>query len=753
MLSSRIQGEASKNEEVLATVRPVALGLATLYCFLAVEDVLLGSEGSGTTAISATALIALGMAILGGIVGRFQLRAAWGNPLIFALAALLLGSAGYTVPALEGGADQAVIPLTILGSGMVMYSRRWIATTALVGGAVAVTTTTTVGTETIQLLASVAIASGLAMVLATHRIGVHTRLQAFYKEARQRRDDLEASERRYALAMEGASDGLYDWDHETDAVYYSARWKALLGLGDDEVGTDPEEMLGRIHPDDEGRVRELLAKHLSSEHDHFECEFRILHKDESYRLALVRGASIRDAEGRALRTAGSLTDLTGRGVFDALTGLPNRRLLLDRVTRAIEHSHRGHHDFALLFVDLDRFKLINDTLGHRAGDQVLAEVAARLQTCVRASDTVARLGGDEFVVVLEQIDLPDGAHISIDRIVKKLSERYQVQEREFYVQPSIGVVLDTRGYSSAEVLIGDADTAMYQAKSMNQGWAVFDSTMKERSTARLQLETELRSALERDEFYLEYQPFVNLADGSIEGYEALVRWRHPQRGVVPPGEFIPTLEETGLINRLGRWVLREACREMQERFPDSGDTGTPTLSVNVSRKQLLDVGLVRQVEDVLEQTGFSPQRLRLEITETAIIEQTDRAIATLTQVKAMGIEVMMDDFGTGHSSLGALGDLPIDTLKIDQSFVARLTSEKDGLEVVRTIIKMGTHLGLKVIAEGIETQEQLRLLRESDCPTGQGYLLARPAVLDQEGDPEQTAVVAAVEDVSAGAPH
>lgn len=529
--------------------------------------------------------------------------------------------------------------------------------------------------------------------------------------------------------MDGASDGLYDWNHETNEVYYSARWKSLLGHGEDEIGTAPEEVFERIHPDDEIRVRDLFTQHFAGPDGHFECEFRILHKDGSYRLGLVRGASIRDDAGKALRTAGSLTDLTGRGVFDALTGLPNRRLLLDRVNRAIEHQHRGHQDFALLFIDLDRFKLINDTLGHHAGDQVLAEVAARLQTCVRASDTVARLGGDEFVVILEQIDLPDGAEISIERIIRRLNEPFALEGRDFYIRASVGVVMETRPYSTADAIIRDADTAMYQAKSMNQGWVVFDSSMRLQSSAQLQLETELRSALENDEFYLEYQPFVSLTDNKIEGYEALVRWNHPERGNVPPSEFIPTMENTGMINRLGKWVLHEACREIQELYPEVDAEGRPTLSVNVSRKQLLDTGLTHQIQGILKDTGFDSERLRLEITETAIVEQADLAITTLSQIKEMGIEVMMDDFGTGHSSLGALGDLPIDTLKIDQSFIARLTSDQDGLEVVRTIIQMATHLGLKVIAEGIETEEQLQMLKDSSCPTGQGYHLARPAVL------------------------
>ncbi|MGI9626346.1 MAG: EAL domain-containing protein [Longimicrobiales bacterium] len=730
MLGSKIQGEGSKNEEVLASVRPVALGLAALFCYLAIETLVLGGGSAYGGPLFVTAMTALAMATLVGSVARLKLPERWGHPLLFCLALLVFQSVtlvGYTITGRLGAAG---IPLAILGAGMVMYSRRWLVATAAIGSLSTLLPLRPYSTADLQALASMLIATCVAILAIAHRSRVHKRLRTVHRDARERRSDLEASERRYALAMEGASDGLYDWDHQTNEVYYSARFKAILGQTNENFGTSPDEMLARIHPDDEERTQELLKKHFEGQDGHFECEFRILHEDGSYRLALVRGASIRDELGKAVRTAGSLTDLTGRGVFDALTGLPNRRLFLDRVKRAIEHSQRGHQDFALLFIDLDRFKLINDTLGHQAGDHVLVEVAARLQTCVRASDTVARLGGDEFVVILEQIELPDGAHISIQRILKRLSEPFPVKGRDFYVSASIGVVLDTRPYSDADSLIQDADTAMYQAKSHHAGWVVFDSSMRERSSARLQLESELRGALDRNEFTLEYQPFVSLDEGHIEGYEALVRWKHPTRGQVPPSEFIPILEETGMINRLGLWVLEEACREMQQKFPESDAHGHPCLSVNVSRKQLLDKSLIHQVQQTLEETGFEPKRLRLEITETAIVEQTDLAIATLVDIKDLGIEVMMDDFGTGHSSLGALGSLPIDTLKIDQSFIARLTSEVDGLEVVRTIIKMAQHMGIKVIAEGIETEEQLKLLQESECASGQGYLLARPAKLE-----------------------
>ena len=390
MLGTRIQGEATKNQEVATAVRPVALGLAALFSFLALEDLLTSS--SGGTPAATTALFALALATLGGVAGRLPPKPKWGHPILFGIAALMLASAGITVEALDAGANPGLIPLTILASGMVMYSRRWIVATASAGAIAAICLINPLPGALFQSLGSAAIATGLAVLAATHRSRVHAQQRAIHKDVRRKRMELEESERRYALAMEGASDGLYDWDHESNEVYYSGRWKELLGLPDDEIGTSPDDLFNRIHPDDEELFRNLLSRHIEGPDGHFECEFRILHYDGSYRLALARGASIRDANGKATRTAGSLTDLTGRGVFDPLTGLPNRRLLLDRVHRAIEHRQRGHQDFALLFIDLDRFKLINDTLGHGAGDEVLREVAARLQTCVRASDTVARLG-------------------------------------------------------------------------------------------------------------------------------------------------------------------------------------------------------------------------------------------------------------------------------------------------------------------------------------------------------------------------
>ena len=442
---------------------------------------------------------------------------------------------------------------------------------------------------------------------------------------------------------------------------------------------------------------------------------------------LARGASQRDGQGRAVRMAGSVTDLSTRGLFDPLTGLPNRRLLIDRLERALAGRTRDGGDFSVLFVDLDRFKLVNDTLGHPAGDALLVEAAARIQTCVRASDTVARLGGDEFVVLLERVDVPDGVVVTIDRIQSRLAESVRVGGRDLHVRASVGAVMDTREYDDPLDLLRDADTAMYEAKQRGDPWAVFDLAMRQRLSERLSLEAELHMALRCEQFVVHYQPIVDMDSERVIGYEALVRWEHPERGLVPPGVFIEVMEETGLILELGEWVLRTACREIMTAFPGTG-ADLPSVSVNVSRRQLRPT-FAQEVKALLDEVGFDPQRLKLEITETAILQQPEFAVETLRQLRALGIQIMMDDFGTGHSSLGVLQVLPIDQLKIDRSFIHRIGDDAQAAEMVRAIIAMGRGLGLRIVAEGVETPTQLDSLRSFDCDLGQGFLFARPAEL------------------------
>ena len=414
---------------------------------------------------------------------------------------------------------------------------------------------------------------------------------------------------------------------------------------------------------------------------------------------------------------------------DALTGLPNRALFMDHLRLAVERARRPKKKylFAVLFLDLDRFKIINDSLGHTMGDQLLVATAGRIQKCLRHLDTVARFGGDEFAVLLDGVeDVNDTIRVA-QRLQRELTTPINVGGHEVFTSVSIGIALSNTGYERPEDVVRDADTAMYRAKAAGKSrYEIFDTGMHSRAVALLRLETDLRRAVEREEFVVHYQPIVSLSDDSIQGFEALVRWRHPERGLVTPSEFIPVAEETGLIIPLGRWVLREACRQMH-RLQAASPARPLSLSVNLSGKQFMQPDLVGQVKQVLSETGFDPRRLHLEITESSVIENTETVTEMLMQLRALGIRLSMDDFGTGYSSLSYLHRFPIHTLKIDRSFVSGGDGEN---EIVRTIIMLARNMGMDIVAEGVETKEQLAYLKELKCEYGQGFLFSRPLDLD-----------------------
>ena len=413
---------------------------------------------------------------------------------------------------------------------------------------------------------------------------------------------------------------------------------------------------------------------------------------------------------------------------DPLTGLPNRALFMDRLERAVERAkRRKEYIFAVLYLDLDRFKVVNDSLGHTIGDQLLIECARRLETCIRTVDTVARLGGDEFVLLLEDIqDITDATRVA-DRIQHDLAQPCDLDDHRLFVSVSIGVILSASRYEQPADILRDVDLAMYRAKALGRGrYEVFDVAMRERALTLLELESDLRRALECKEFFLHYQPILSLATNRIVGFEALVRWQHPDRGVVAPAEFIPMAEETGLIIPMGHWVLYEAChqlREWQTAFPMNPPL---TVSVNLSVKQFMQADLIERISAVLAQLGLDTGSLKLELTESIIVEDAEAIKATLSKLRALGIQVQIDDFGTGYSSLSYLQHLPIDTLKIDRTFVSRIGSEGNGSEIVQTILTLAHDLGMKVVAEGVETRDQLTKLQGLHCEYGQGYLWAKP---------------------------
>jgi len=412
---------------------------------------------------------------------------------------------------------------------------------------------------------------------------------------------------------------------------------------------------------------------------------------------------------------------------DALTGLPNRVLFAEHLKLAVERAKRPkRYLFAVLFLDLDRFKNINDSLGHTVGDQLLIGIARRLEDCLRHIDTVARLGGDEFAVLLDGIEDSSDAVRVAERLQKALRQPLNLGGHEVFTSASIGIALSSTGYEQPEEVVRDADTAMYRAKALGKArHEIFDTEMHARAVTLLQLENDLRRAVERDEFCVYYQPIISLDGGGIYGFEALIRWQHPERGLVAPSQFITVAEETGLIIPMGRWVLREACRQMrqwQKQFPS---VRSLTLSVNLSGKQLTQPDLVAQVEQILRESDFDPRLLQLEITESAVIENTRTVTEMLLQLRDLGLRLSMDDFGTGYSSLSYLHRFPINTIKIDRSFINSQESGDEN-EIVRTIIMLARSMGMNVVAEGVETHDQLSYLKSLDCEYGQGFLFSRP---------------------------
>jgi diguanylate cyclase (GGDEF)-like protein/PAS domain S-box-containing protein len=547
------------------------------------------------------------------------------------------------------------------------------------------------------------------------RVEVHlARLRA---EAAVRR-----SEERFALAVAGSNDGIWDWDIEKGEIWFSPRWKAQLGLEEDEVGVTPGEWFARVHPDDLGQLKAAIEGTIAAPELSLQIEHRLLHKDGSYRWMLARGRAL-DRDGKTVRLAGSLTETTDRKLADPVTGLANRVLFQER----LDHAAKATRDFAVLLVNLDRFRSVNDTYGLHVGDELLASVARRIENCAGASEVIANLGADEFGVLVEA----SAAVRLAERIRSTLRDGYAIGTEEVYAGASVGVALRRPEHFDGESVLRDAQLALRRAKADGGGRVeMADPGEQADALRRLALERDLRRAVERNEIEPWYQPIVRLEDGVVVGFEALARWRR-DGAMVSPAEFIPVAEETGLIGAVDAQILRRACADLA-RWPSQGLF--PFVTVNLSAKQFGEPGLLDLVAGVLEETGLDPRRLKLEITEGTIMRDPVAAQSGVEALATRRVGIAIDDFGTGYSSLAYLHRFRADTLKIDRSFVSGLDRGDSGLAIVRAIIGLAHSLRMRVVAEGVETAPQRRILEELGCGFGQGYHFAKPLPRDEAAD-------------------
>jgi len=546
------------------------------------------------------------------------------------------------------------------------------------------------------------------------------------------------AQERFATAVRGSRDGLWDWNLLTDEVYFAPQFNQMLGLDDGTLSPRPEEWISLILSEDLGLFQSKLESHINGSEDIFECEIRMIHADGDPRWMLCRGAAIRDPDGRAIRLAGSLAEITEMKMaqralkraaeHDRLTDLPNRSLFLKHAQRAIENQSDQRDDlFAILFFDFDRFKVINDSLGHKVGDELLISIAERFHAELRPYDVAARFGGDEFVVLLNNLKSPNEGREIAGRLLDAFAMPHAIDGRLVKSTASIGLVSSDMGYTSGDEMIRDADTAMYQAKSTGRGRVVvFDSQMHEQAMDRLTLEEDLEYSIQRDELRLHYQPIMDLETGALVGFEALVRWMHPKRGLVPPDHFIGIAEDNGFILDIGQWVLRTACEQIIRWNSDRPAANPLFMNVNVSKRQLTHPDCIDTIRMVINETEIDPAILKIEITESTIVDNRSDIIPTLEGIRDLGCRLAMDDFGTGHSSLSGLHRFPIDILKIDRSFIASMEESRELAAVVHSIVTLAQHLGMDIVAEGIETPAQIAILQTHAVEYGQGFHFSKP---------------------------
>lgn len=548
--------------------------------------------------------------------------------------------------------------------------------------------------------------------------------------------ELQRREARLRVAVEGAGDGLWEWNFRTGDVYFSPRCSAILGFSAEEATEAPTRWLDRVHPEDLKFLRARLDAHIEGSRGVFDCEHRLVNGFGDPRWILARGRAVRDLEGHVTGMSGFMMDITDRkrqeeqaihrSLHDHLTGLANRGLFIDRVERALSIPDRdGGGHLSVMFVDLDYFKKVNDLYGHRSGDQVLIEVGRRLESVLRPGDTVARLGGDEFGILLANVQGVDLAVHVAERILDLVSQPITIGRNALVVNASIGIATSENGYMDAASIIDDADLAMYRAKSLGRSrFEVCNPAMHQNAIARINLESELSQAIDRQQFVLHYQPIVDLDSGRVAGVEAMVRWEHPVQGVLTPSQFIDVAERSGLIVPLGWRVLKGSCQMVgswRREIPEAEDV---FLSVNVSPKVLMDDGMQGRLEEILESAGLPPSALVLEFPETMIHDHGDQVRGCLENLQLLGVRLAIDDFGLEHGSISQLDWKIFDTLKLDPTITKRVNLVAEGDRLPPSLVGVAAQLGIRVIAEGVETGEQLEALCRMGCQMAQGFWFA-----------------------------
>ena len=581
--------------------------------------------------------------------------------------------------------------------------------------------------------------TGNAVVNGRGETEIHT-VSRDVSGRRANEEALRQAEEKYRSIFENAVEGIFRTTPAGRYLDANPSLARIYGFASvEELRATFSDIAGQLYVDSNRRAEFVQRMDETGEVSSFESQIR--RKDGELIWISENARVVRDETGATSYYEGTVEDITATreskerllhdALHDQLTGLSNRALFMDRLEQKFARLERRPDSlFAVLFLDFDRFKNINDSLGHLAGDQLLKAISGRLQECLRPGDSVSRFGGDEFAILLENVRELGDATLVAERVQKAMMRPFQLGSQQVFSSASIGIALGHSQYERAEDLLRDADMAMYRAKARGKArHEVFDAEMHTRAVALLQLETDLRWAIERDEFRLHYQPIVKLEDGEVIGFEALIRWQHPQRGLVSPAEFIPIAEETGWIVPIGKWVLEEACAQLA-RWQTETQISL-SMSVNLSGKQFSQPDLIELIEKIITESGIAPGSLKLEITESAIMEDAQIVTSRLLQLRKLGVRLGLDDFGTGYSSLSYLHRFPLDTLKIDRSFVARLLEDGENREIVRTIVTLGKNLGMDVVAEGVEEAQQLSDLRGLDCQHGQGYFFARPLPADE----------------------